>query len=459
MQKALRNVMVLICGVKRFEGIRLQDLNKEGGTMSEVLIEAISYIMEIIIFATCLSAMKRQKLKVDLPLVLLVLYTVSALMGINEFGLSKGFILTNYIAIILYCVYQYKEKLAIAFIKLILISMYIIILQLIIYIPAFFLIGNVYTNDILIGCIVNVLCFLLIFLFKDRMGFYEIGKYIEEKNFLSYLTIGFIVCFLFYHIGKFKVNHYIGFYEFVEILTGSILILVMWFHLQKNRKEKKEKEQQLQVQAEYVKNFEKELDAVKYKQHDIKHHISAFEGMWKEQSNKADSYSEQKEYYEYMKDDSQYQSLISGGNPIITGFLYEKIRQMKEKDISFRYKVAYEDISVVLSIYQWIEVMGILLDNAMDASVKQKSRNGEIYMELLQTAETICLKVMNESPYMTNNEITAFFKKGYSTKGENRGIGLSKLKGLIIAADGDVSVRNLENEGKNYLEFAVTFFL
>lgn len=244
-----------------------------------------------------------------------------------------------------------------------------------------------------------------------------------------------------------------NYYEYLEILVGLLLILILWFHLQKNKKEKNEKERQLQAQKEYINNFEKQLDAVKYKQHDIKHHISAFEGMWKEQNNK----TEYKDYYEYIKDDSEYNRLILGGNPVVTGFLYEKIRQMQEKKIIFEHQIVYENISVVLSIYQWIEIMGILLDNAMEAIVKNKVTNGKIYMELLQTEKLICLKVMNENEYVNNDEIMNFFRKGYSNKGELRGVGLSKLKELVTKEGGEIAVRNVEVNGKNNLEFAITF--
>lgn len=421
--------------------------------MPALIINIINNIAELLTIVIGLSAMQGRKLKIDGMLILLILYDNIVIIGINEFDLSKSFLFTVYITLILYCVYKFRIKIAVAFMEFIFNFIYLLIIELLLYVPVSLVIGDVVSHDLIIGCIVNILCFLINFFFYRKMGYHKIGKYIEEKNVITYICVSFLVCFLLYHIGKIAVKYYMNYYEYLEILVGLLLILILWFHLQKNKKEKNEKERQLQAQKEYINNFEKQLDAVKYKQHDIKHHISAFEGMWKEQNNK----TEYKDYYEYIKDDSEYNRLILGGNPVVTGFLYEKIRQMQEKKIIFEHQIVYENISVVLSIYQWIEIMGILLDNAMEAIVKNKVTNGKIYMELLQTEKLICLKVMNENEYVNNDEIMNFFRKGYSNKGELRGVGLSKLKELVTKEGGEIAVRNVEVNGKNNLEFAITF--
>ena len=48
-----------------------------------------------------------------------------------------------------------------------------------------------------------------------------------------------------------------------------------------------------------------------------------------------------------------------------------------------------------------------------------------------------------------------FFESGYSSKGQNRGIGLSKLKRLVQDRKGDIMVYNKLRNGINYLTFEI----
>ena len=61
----------------------------------------------------------------------------------------------------------------------------------------------------------------------------------------------------------------------------------------------------------------------------------------------------------------------------------------------------------------------------------------------------------NISRKYKHHEITKFFEKGYSTKGEERGLGLSKIKDLQKRYHYDIYVDNKEIQEQNWLEFRV----
>ena len=76
-------------------------------------------------------------------------------------------------------------------------------------------------------------------------------------------------------------------------------------------------------------------------------------------------------------------------------------------------------------------------------------------MKLDQKENQIILKVSNISRYISNVESTAFFQRGYSTKGKERGIGLAKVKELILKKNGEIVVRNVKENDQNWIEFII----
>ena len=327
-------------------------------------------------------------------------------------------------------------------------------MQLILYIPVSMIIKNPY-EDVLIGCLVNGLCLLVIIIFGKIFKIYKILEYIKLRNALTYLCFGIIVLYFGIQTYGLRTNYHWDNMHFAEVIIWLFLVLILWIQAQKNRIEKNEKEIQLQEQEQYVKSFEKQMDLVRFKQHDMKNHLSAFYGMMEEVKDNNEIYILQKEYYDYLLDDKEYKRLVKSGNPILTGFLNNKIQEMEDKKIEFQYESAYINLESGLSIYEWIEVTGILLDNAIEAVENQSKEIKKIQMELCQKGNQIILKVSNISRYISNIESTAFFQRGYSTKGKGRGIGLAKVKELVLKKNGEIVVRNIKRNNQNWIEFII----
>ena len=327
-------------------------------------------------------------------------------------------------------------------------------MQMIFYIPVSLMVGNPY-KDILIGDIVNSLCLLTIILLGKKLKLEKIYLYIRQKSIVTYLCFLIVIIYLSIQIYGLRINYQWDRIHFTEVLIWLLLVFILWVQAQKNRMEKIEKEVQLREQAQYVKAFEEQLDRVRFKQHDIKNHLSVIYGMMEETKDSNKNFPLQKEYYDYLLDDKDYKQLVKGGNPIFTGFLNNKIQEMEAKEIDFQYEFAYINLESDLSVYEWIEVIGILLDNAVEAIENQPKELKKIYMELCQNEDQIILKVSNISRYISNIESTAFFQNGYSTKGKGRGIGLTKVKELVLQNNGEIVVRNINRDNQNWIEFII----
>lgn len=106
-------------------------------------------------------------------------------------------------------------------------------------------------------------------------------------------------------------------------------------------------------------------------------------------------------------------------------------------------------------MYEIIEILGILLDNAFENIMFGDENIRLIKLDMIESNEEIRFTVANPARYFTSSEIENMFKRGYSSKGKNRGIGLARVRELLVEHKQDIRVRNYTYLDVNWLEFEV----
>ncbi|MGL4338663.1 MAG: ATP-binding protein [Turicibacter sp.] len=97
-----------------------------------------------------------------------------------------------------------------------------------------------------------------------------------------------------------------------------------------------------------------------------------------------------------------------------------------------------------------VTLIGNLIQNAIEAVKDQVA--GEIYVSITED-EKLTILVSNNGPKMEQGEIDAIFEAGYSTKGMNRGFGLSNINQIVTEANGNIFVESDEEETVWIIEF------
>lgn len=87
----------------------------------------------------------------------------------------------------------------------------------------------------------------------------------------------------------------------------------------------------------------------------------------------------------------------------------------------------------------------------MENSLEQRIR-----LEFQEDAEKILFSISNPAKYISFSEIDRMFINGYSSKGENRGIGLARVLELVDKYEADINVFNSAacDEG-NWIHFII----
>ena len=102
---------------------------------------------------------------------------------------------------------------------------------------------------------------------------------------------------------------------------------------------------------------------------------------------------------------------------------------------------------------EWIEAIGILLDNAIEASPKGST----IFLSSKKQGDFLELTVSNPAPPLSNTEFMALFGKGVTTKAsrDGHGFGLYNILRMTERYHGKILTRNESILNENYVVFGI----
>ncbi|MGQ7358446.1 sensor histidine kinase [Streptococcus suis] len=115
-------------------------------------------------------------------------------------------------------------------------------------------------------------------------------------------------------------------------------------------------------------------------------------------------------------------------NPAVKSLLSSKMLEAQKKGIAISVEVDAEIEPPALELIEFITILSILLDNAIDAA--ERCTNGNIVFAYFQEYDRKIVVVENttvEDKVSTSH----IFEYGHSTKGDNRGIGLANVKAIL----------------------------
>ena len=318
----------------------------------------------------------------------------------------------------------------------------------------------------------NILFLFLLFLITKRFNIilnnivkniipYEKYKYI--LYFCALCTLITYYFFLMYSI--FKVSSYIHLLSIITGLIFSLLCTYITTSILKNIKletNNKIESAKLEQQKKYILALEKNNNEIRKFKHDFNNIILGLDGYINN-----DDFNKEKLKKYFNSTIMTFNNNIELNDIVIAKLNSIKVSSLKSL-ITNKVLVAQNnnidvDINIQGEIHdfytdemQLSRILGILLDNAIEASL-ELTDDKKIEMNIIQIDKTTDIQISN----IFNNTgipITDFNKEGFSTKGTNRGLGLSsaheianKLNMLLnTEIDGNTFIQILTIEGGMY---------
>lgn len=292
---------------------------------------------------------------------------------------------------------------------------------------------NVYENfsfSLLVFSICN--CLSVFFISKIKpldKALQKFNRIISKNNKdWIYVLICIILVILLITFNEYNLKSNVEFYIniFITIFMFISIIYVVYNKIQKSAYENKYNEV-----MEYVTRYEKIINEQGKKNHEYNNQLMVLKGY-------LDKPDRLKDYLELIIGEhktgqnytvKQLGFLPDGG---IKGLLYHKLSKMEEEGIKpYLYvdqsmQELSEDIFDIKTCQDITKILGVFIDNAIDASSKAEQKEVEIDFKVQKD----CLIISVANTYDNKTNVNKIGKKGYSTKGAGHGFGLSIVKDI-----------------------------
>ena len=136
---------------------------------------------------------------------------------------------------------------------------------------------------------------------------------------------------------------------------------------------------------------------------------------------------------------------------LVSGFLISKKAQAENQNKKLHIQ---NDVFLQCTLpeYVLIEIMGILIDNALEATLE----NGEVFLKLQNRKKRIYLNIRNKGSVLSEKQREQIFRYGYTTKAVEKsrhGLGLSRLNKLVNSYNGMLALSNEVSDNETYIVF------
>lgn len=418
-----------------------------------MIVTNICLLLEALSIVICLHHLYGEKFKLDIKTISFLSINMILMTVINYYGMPKTYTMIIYPVLALYCGARFGFQLKSMVVNLVLCIILVGGVQLIVAFP-FYYVYFIHRFADLSLLLINGIAFLIIFLILPVCKIARLSKFLQHKEKFSFIVIGISIVMILYCMLSYKNFRFLDINQAAMLFVCVVLIVILVGQVSKYKIKAKEIETELKMQKIYSASFQGLIDHIRMRQHEFNNHINTIYSQHYTHKNYEDLVNAQKHYCELVLKENRFSKLLSGGNPIIVGFLYGRFVEIEKLGIDVSYKVA--DIKDELEVpeYKVVEILGDLINNAVEALSVDEERN-KLYVSVIG-GDSLTIEVRNESPHISYAEFDAFFTKGYSKKGENRGLGLYNVKQICEEYHMEISCDNIEIDGSNWLCFGIS---
>ena len=304
---------------------------------------------------------------------------------------------------------------------------------------------SLYTEDIIhsiyLFTISHFLMFIILSLILAHLFKHLLIKLRYSYLYLSkryYIIISFVlaIAFIYFYIisqTNLQESNSLKFYAIifvsVIVLLSLVILLLSAFALREMKY--KRKLQEIEAYYEYTLRIESINNEMRKFRHDYVNILTTLSDYIRE-----DDMPGLRKYFNEnivpMKDKLKTRSIKMNGIEKlkvreIKGLITTKIIQAQEKRIPISIEVPDEIDRISMNTVELSRIIGIIVDNAIEAS--ENLEEPLINIAFIDNDESVTFIVMNKCSDDIP-KIHELFEQGFSTKGDNRGLGLSTLKEL-----------------------------
>ncbi|MCX2522712.1 ATP-binding protein [Larsenimonas rhizosphaerae] len=135
--------------------------------------------------------------------------------------------------------------------------------------------------------------------------------------------------------------------------------------------------------------------------------------------------------------------------PALAGFLLGKQSEARERGVQFDIRIE-QPIDIQRSprvIHDLVTILGNIIDNAFEALDTVTDRSPMMVLTMDREGDSLSAHLQDNGPGIAPSMQSNIFARGVSTRGANRGLGLSLVQERLETAGGDLALYSTPGEG------------
>lgn len=303
-------------------------------------------------------------------------------------------------------------------------------------------------NSIFLNLLVVIIAILLFFVPMVKSTIKKITKFFDR---LTGIVKYILVLFFIITLNILLMGMYYNSGNKILMIANIFFIIVYSFIIYQFLNEKSENikyKEQNKMLIDNLNEYEKMLDYQRVNNHENKNQLLVIQGMIDKTNTKALEYLDEVIKEKREDDEGIYTSasIIPQGG--LQGLIYQKMLKMKENNIIINLKVErkvrkinFDDLPSKTN-YDLCRAVGIIIDNAIEENLNLKEREILICMYILD--EYLVIEVSNKCSVIP--DMTRLDEKGYTTKSNGHGYGLSLLKEIVDSNKNIINERSINKD-------------
>lgn len=285
-------------------------------------------------------------------------------------------------------------------------------------------------------------------------GFKRIKESLKEGSLAmrlittnTVLLLGSLLIFFEFDILKFTLNLPLLISIFIGFTGINYIILLI-------EERNTEKRKRITLLEQYLSVIEELIYEVRGRQHEFNNQLLAISAAITISENLEEAEEKVNKLIQGIQLNPAHQTILSCDSKVIGGMVYSKMKQaeMKRLEVEVEMEASFKKSKV--QEYHWIELIGILMDNAIEASTS----GDVIYFRYYQEEGERYLLVSNPYEPISNTQFIQMFRRGYTSKKNityESGHGLTNVREIVDYYHGKIMTRNEIIQDRNYVTIGV----
>ena len=293
-----------------------------------------------------------------------------------------------------------------------------------------------------------ILYIITIILINSILKFYRekrslnFEKYIEENLVISNIVVNI---FIFFTIFKYIYDS--NRFSNIIVIEVNVLILISIFlniSFYKSIYKKVLKNKNMEVKNTYNPLLDSIIQNIKANEHEYKNHINMIYSTIQVSKSIPEIRERTSKYINLIQNKNSLANMLDIDSIITKAVLYSKIVECENLGVKLNYQIKSNIEESKLEDTEITILLSNLLNNAIEAT--KNAKNKEINISITKM-ERYKIEVKNNilGLNINNEDLEKFFKKGFSSKGDNRGYGLYNVKKIINKYNGSIYSRVIDD--------------